>query len=226
MTIFSIAMGYLESAVVVYLREIYYPLGFRFPITPMSDRIGITEILREISTIIMLLAIGFLTGKNLRQKIAWFIYCFAVWDIFYYVFLRVLIPWPESFFTWDILFLIPMAWTGPVLAPIIVSITMILMATVILYYDEKVTRLKISWVIGILIIAGSLLIFTSFIWDLSAFLLRQYSVSAIFETDIVYAALQQYVPSAFNWPLFAGGELTLFAGLYFLYSAYRKAHIL
>jgi hypothetical protein len=226
MTIFSIAMGFLESSVVVYLRELYYPSGFAFPLAQMSQNVAITEICREIATIVMLGSIGFIAGKNLRQKLAWFIYCFAIWDIFYYVFLKVLIHWPESLFTWDILFLIPVIWTGPVLAPLIVSITMILMAGIILYFDEKITRLVIRWLTIILIITGSALVFTSFIWDFSTFAVRQYSWASIFNSGIIRTATQQYMPTEFNWPLFMGGELALLTGLYSLYSAYRKACIL
>ena len=61
--IFSIAMAYLESAVVVYLREIYYPDGFSFPLTPINAYIFITEFWREIATIIMLAGIGVLTDE-------------------------------------------------------------------------------------------------------------------------------------------------------------------
>ena len=64
LTAFSIAMGFMEAAVVVYLRKIYYPSGFHFPLAPVEPSIGMTEFLREAATIIMLLAIGILTGKN------------------------------------------------------------------------------------------------------------------------------------------------------------------
>ena len=32
LTLFSIAMGLLEAVVVMYLRELYYPAGFAFPL--------------------------------------------------------------------------------------------------------------------------------------------------------------------------------------------------
>src|SRR5579859_4688314 len=130
LTLFSIAMGFLETAVVVYLRKIYYPHGFQFPLTPVDPDIGLVEFLREAATIIMLVGIGIIAGKNTSQKFAIFLYCFAVWDIFYYVFLKLLLGWPESLFTWDILFLIPVPWVGPVLAPSIVALTMIAFALV------------------------------------------------------------------------------------------------
>ena len=103
----SIAMAYLESAVVIYLREIYYPEGFAFPLTPIKTTIAITEFWREVATLVMLLGIGILTGKASAQRLAFFLLSFAIWDIFYYVFLYLTLGWPSSLLTWDLLFLIP-----------------------------------------------------------------------------------------------------------------------
>jgi hypothetical protein len=77
-------MGMVESAVVIYLRELYYPGGFKFPVQPTSTTVAITEVIREIATMIMLLAIGMLAGKSKTGRFAWFIYSFAIWDISYY----------------------------------------------------------------------------------------------------------------------------------------------
>src|ERR1044072_1504154 len=89
LTIFSIAMGYLETAVVVYLRKLYYPGGFNFPLVPVTLDIAKTEFWREAATLIMLVGIGVLAGKNKTQRFAYFLLSFAVWDIFYYVFLKM-----------------------------------------------------------------------------------------------------------------------------------------
>jgi len=137
LTLFSVAMGFLETAVVIYLRKLYYPNGFQFPLVPVSYDIAMVEFLREAATIIMLAGIGILTGKNTSQKFAIFLYCFAVWDIFYYVFLKVFLGWPESFLTWDILFIIPVPWVGPVICPCIASLTMIILTTFVIYFQEK-----------------------------------------------------------------------------------------
>src|ERR1017187_146362 len=93
LTLFSIVMGFMEAAVVVYLRKIYYPTGFRFPLIPVSQDIALVEFLRESATIIMLLVIRFLAVKTTSKKFAFFIYCFAVWDLFYYLFLKLLLDW-------------------------------------------------------------------------------------------------------------------------------------
>ena len=222
LTAFSIAMGYLESAVVVYLREIYYPLGFAFPIAPMTGRMASTEVIREAATIIMLIAVGWLAGERPRYKFAWFIYCFAVWDIFYYVFLKVLTNWPESFLTWDILFLIPVTWTGPVLAPLIVSATLILLAFIMLSSDGD----RSLWTAGrmpvILLFSGFLLIFVSLIWDFCSFMFAHFSVAALFHVPEVREAMNTYIPSGFNWLLFVAGELVVLAGIYKMYAAGKK----
>jgi len=114
-----------------------------------DEHLALTEIFREAATLIMLVGIGIIAGRNSSERFAWFLYSFAVWDIFYYVFLKLLLNWPESFMTWDILFLIPVTWVGPVIAPVIVSITMIAFALIILYSNQKsipVTIKSSEWI--------------------------------------------------------------------------------
>jgi len=135
-TLFAVAMGMLESSVVIYLRELYYPAGFKFPLHATSYTVAVTELFRELSTLIMLLGIGMLAGKNKHERFAWFIYSFAIWDIFYYVFLYLLINWPVTLFDWDVLFLLPTMWVGPVWAPVFLSLLMILLALCILEMKE------------------------------------------------------------------------------------------
>jgi hypothetical protein len=139
--IFSIAFAYIESAVVVYLREIFHPDGFDFPlnifgIEQIDTRLFLTEIGREAATLVLILTACTLFGKNIRQRFAYFLFVFAIWDVFYYVWLKVLIGWPTSIMDWDILFLIPLTWASPVLAPVIVSLTLLLFALVILALDS------------------------------------------------------------------------------------------
>src|SRR4030043_1288929 len=125
--VFGIAFAYIEASVVVYLREIFHPSGFTFPlaefgITPLWKRLLLTETGREAATLVVIFTASWLFGRNLRQRFAFFLTIFAVWDIFYYVWLKVLINWPASIMDWDILFLIPTVWAGPVIAPILISI--------------------------------------------------------------------------------------------------------
>jgi hypothetical protein len=222
---FSIAMAYLESAVVVYLRVIMYPEGFDFPLAPMPSGIAVTEIFREAATVIMLLGAGYLGGRYFTQRFAWFIYCFAVWDIFYYVFLKILVQWPESLMTWDILFLIPTTWTGPVISPVIVSFTMILLAMVILIRGRKIDRVHIKRSEWILLITGSIILILAFTWDYSAFLLRHYSFGEIItmpDKNALAELSQHYVPGHFPWLLFVFGEAVIVLVTGLLYRRYGR----
>lgn len=214
LSIFSIAMGMLEAAVVIYLRKLFYAEGFDFPINPIEDQlITITEILREAATIIMLISIGYFYGRNLITRFAAFLYSFAIWDIFYYVFLKLIIGWPESIYTWDILFIIPVTWVGPVIAPILVSITMILFAFVFFITDRKQKKIKLSISDWLIFIGGSFVILISFTWNPSLFILKENSFSEIINTDVLFTALQEYVPQRFNWWIFGIGELILLGGI-------------
>jgi len=147
--VFSIAFGYIEAAVVVYLRQIFHPNGFTFPLTvfgsgAISNRILLTEIGREAATIVLVFTGAWLFGHNRQQRVAYFMIIFAVWDIFYYVWLKVLLDWPASIMDWDILFLMPVAWASPVLYPVIISATLILFAAVILYLSCRGRSLKVT----------------------------------------------------------------------------------
>src|ERR1035437_10974400 len=101
--IFAAAMAFLESAVVVYLRALYYPEGFVFPLKMMDQQILVTEIFREAATIVMLFTIGVISTKSWISRFAVFIYAFAIWDIFYYIYLVFLLGWPPSLLTWNLL---------------------------------------------------------------------------------------------------------------------------
>src|SRR6267378_2094617 len=136
---FSIAMATLESAVVVYLRALYYPDGFTVALKMIDQQILLVEIAREAATLLMLLGVGWLAGSNFKDRFAYFLMSFAIWDIFYYVWLKVFIGWPSSMLEWDILFLIPFTWLGPVLAPVICAATMILLAVVMLRRNRQLT---------------------------------------------------------------------------------------
>jgi hypothetical protein len=215
-SLFSIAMGFLECAVVIYLRTIYFPHGFGFPLVPFDTHIALTELIREAATIIMLLSIGFIAGENPIQRFAYFIYSFAIWDIFYYIFLKIIISWPESLMTWDVLFLIPVSWTSPVIAPVIVSVSMIILALLLIIGKGKNKEVKISRIGWSLLIAGSILIILAFIWDYSSYILENNAVADIWKLrnkqEIINLAFN-YIPRNFKWVLFGFGELIIIGGI-------------
>ncbi len=145
LAIFAVAMGYLESAVVVYLRQLYYPEGFAYPLKNMPSSMAMLEIGREASTIIMLVAVAIMTARGLWTRFAHFMFIFGIWDIAYYFWLKIAINWPRGLFDADILFLIPTPWVGPVLAPVLVSALMIVSGFLI----AKLSRDGISFRPGI-----------------------------------------------------------------------------
>ncbi len=223
-TIFSIAMGFLETSVVVYLRALLYPHGFVFPLAPIPHQLALTEIFREAATLIMLLGIGILAGRNVASRFAWFIYSFAIWDIFYYVFLKLILNWPESWMTWDILFLIPSTWVGPVITPVIVSITMILLALSIIYHNSRQDNVHLKPIEWMLLIVGSIMLILGFMWDYSAFILEKYRNFDIWDTpsaDLLNLALT-YIPRKFNWILFCSGEIVILSGIFTFWKRSRQ----
>ena len=173
-TLFAIAFGFVESSVVVYLRQAYYPNGFSFPLAPGVIQPLLVEVVREFCTIVMLGAVAYLAGRNRWQRFAYFMIAFAVWDILYYVWLKVILDWPATIFEWDVLFLIPIPWIGPVIAPVLVSFAMLAGAVLILRKEQRGEAFhgtRTGWITGVL---GSVLILASFLLDPAASLHFQY----------------------------------------------------
>lgn len=210
-TAFAIAMGFLESAVVIYMREILYPEGFAFPLSPIPVNLAVTELLREVATLIMLVTIGVLAARRFSTGFAWFIYTFAIWDIFYYVFLKLLVGWPGSLMTWDVLFLIPTTWTGPVLSPVLVSLTMILLAIVIVVQAERGRETRFHRREWIGFIAGSLVLIFGFVFDYSQHMLAHFSLFGMLEVKNpeVLEVATRYIPHRFPWWIFCIGEIII-----------------
>ncbi|HLK19259.1 MAG TPA: hypothetical protein VKT81_09890 [Bryobacteraceae bacterium] len=206
--LFGISFGYLEAAVVVYLRAIYDPIRERihpgralqdlFPLIspdelkatgPENEQRLKIEIGREAATILMLAAFGMAAGKNFNQRMAAFAIAFGIWDISFYGFLRLMIGWPQSLFTWDILFLIPLPWVGPVLSPVIISAMLIGCGTTSLLRGGLPAK-PWQW---LAMLSGGLVVIVAFIWDF-----RNITTGG--------------QPNPFNWPLFlAGGGIALAA---------------
>jgi len=197
-TIFAIAMAFLEGAVVTYIRKIFYDGNFSFPLKGFIDSQVINiEWVREFFTIVMLLAVAFIAGRKLYERFAYFIYAFAVWDIFYYIWLKATLGWPTSFFTWDVLFLIPWVWISPVLAPVIVSITFIVFSVIILKFADKKRDIRMNLIEWVLFAAGMLLVLYTFVIDYGRLVFGNPALIAI------------YVPTSYNWAVFAAGEILI-----------------
>jgi hypothetical protein len=205
--LFAIAMGMLESAVVIYLRELYYKDGFGFPLKTIPVSIARVETWREVATIVMLAGVGILTGINRLQRFAFFVLAFAVWDLFYYIFLYLFLGWPESLRTWDILFLIPAPWVGPVWAPCLLCLLMIIGSIYIIGKTEKENNFIISRFYWGLMISGSLICIFSFMWDYIFW--SGNSSWSFFSEQALFEDIKTYVPQHFNTGLFLTGFLMM-----------------
>ena len=207
--LFAIAMGFLEAIVVVYVRELYYPDGFSFPLKLIPTKIFTTELVRELATLIMLLSIGLLAGKRPIEKFSWFLFAFGMWDINYYIALKIFLDWPATLLTWDIIFLIPVTWVGPVLAPVICSLTMMLYALVVIIPEEKNILIKPGKMIWALTILGAFMIFGSFIYDYTKLMIAEGYFSK-HGPSLLYPGfiknISSFVPEKFLWWLFLIGE--------------------
>ncbi len=211
--VFAAAMGYLESAVVVYLRQLYCPEGFAFPLRKFMDPHALAiESLRELSTLVLLLAVAYLAASSWKDRFAYFLFTFAVWDIFYYVWLKALLGWPASFQTFDVLFLVPWPWVGPVLAPVIASCTMIVLALLLL--DSKENPGFQEWALWI---AGGFAILTTFLADFGRLILEGGYWKKFLQLagDPRFREISSnYAPGNYDWFLFTGGEAVILAGLF------------
>ena len=201
-TIFAVAMAYFESAVVVYLREVYEIKDLIRDVPEKIDYFTFIELGRELSTLVMLLMIGLITGKKWKDKLGYFIITFGVWDIFYYVWLKIFIGWPGSLLDWDILFLIPLPWWGPVLSPILISILMIIFGWLLVHRADKEGRLQFTFLNVVLIIAGILIMLYTFMDP---------GLSALIENinEITKAR-----PVKFNWIVFFTGYICVIISIF------------
>jgi len=167
-SLFSVTMGYFEAALVVYLRALYYPEGFIFPLKIPADFIIAVETGREAASVIMLVSVSCLAGKKFWERFAYFMLSFGIWDILYYVWLNVLLDWPSSIFEWDVLFLIPLPWIGPVIAPVSIAVLMIVFSIMMLHAFQKGTDFRPARPAYLLGITGTVPVLYSFLYDLDA----------------------------------------------------------
>lgn len=213
--LFAISMAFMESAVVVYLRELYYPGGFAFPLKPISPFIAKVEFFREVATVIMLLGIGIIAGKTKLQRFAWFVLAFAIWDIFYYVFLYICLGWPQSLSTWDILFLVPVPWVGPVWAPCLLSLLMIAGSVFIIVKTETNPAFKISPLYWWMLLSGAFVCIVSFMWDYLSFTYNKEQTWSVFSDQKLFSDIETYIPQQFNVFFFLAGFIPMFLSVLF-----------
>jgi hypothetical protein len=191
--VFAIAMAWMEAATVLYLRTVVDRIEpYQANPLPFSGVLGPVELVREAATLIMLLTLGIAAGRTWRARFGYASIAFGFWDIFYYVFLRVMCGWPRTLFDWDILFLLPLPWWGPVLAPVCIAVLMIAwgtQATRTRQVDDQVSSVW-AWSFSAVGIALALYVFM-------ADSIRHFQHGG----DVAAFAL----PTTFNWPLFCVG---------------------
>jgi hypothetical protein len=212
--LFGISFGYVEAAVVIYLRALYEPLrqrltpgrgaGDLFPLVdrdrmvaaaPETGRLLEVEVIREAATIVMLAAAAMLVAGERSLWLPAFAIAFGVWDVCFYLFLKLWIDWPASLLTWDLLFLLPVPWAAPVLAPVVVSFTIVGCGLAALWRP-----VVIQWRHWVGLYLGGALVILSFTWDFRSLLAGN-------------------LPHPFAWWLFLAGELVSLGS--FLWAFFR-----
>lgn len=189
--LYAVSMAWVESAVVVYLRVLIgRVLPYQADPLPVSVGLGWIEVGREVATLLMLGTVGWLAGRTFRGRAGHALAAFGIWDIFYYIFLIPMSGWPASLLDWDVLFLIPLPWWGPVLAPVLISLLLILGGG-LAAYSETLPQPKWphawAWVLNVLGVGLALYTFME---------------TAIRNLPAGEEAVRQSLPAAFNWPLF------------------------
>ena len=184
------------------MRRLYYPENPLeiFPLQFLNSYDAVVELSRELATIVMLLTVAMLAeSSSLTRRFAAFVLMFGVWDVFYYVWLKVLIDWPQSWTEWDVLFLIPIVWLGPWICPVMISLLFIVWGSLVLVSPARSAFTKHS---------------------LTAFLIGAIlGLAAFFQPAIAVlraggeAALRDYRPGEFWWSLFIPSMLLMSYGL-------------
>jgi len=181
--------------VVVYLRRIYGISDLILQVPPFEPQIARIELGRELATLVMLLSFGWVAGKSIQSRLGFALVAFGVWDIFYYMWLRVFIAWPITLLDPDILFLIPLPWWGPVIAPILVSLLMIIGGTMAVFRNNQGHAIRFRILEAITLLIGILAMLFAFMQDALSIL----PASA--------GLISQLKPSQFNWMVFLVGLL-------------------
>jgi hypothetical protein len=188
---FAVGMAWLEAATVYYLRamvdriEPYQPNPL-----PIRGVLGEVELVREAATLLMLLAVGMLASQTWRKRWGYSAIAFGVWDIFYYVFLRIICGWPRSLFDWDILFLLPLPWWGPVLAPVAIAVLMIVWGTLTTQVSDRTPAGSPPWIVWG---SGGIGIFLA---------LYLFMADAIRTLPQGADVIRQVLPTSFDWLMF------------------------
>ena len=199
---YAVAMAYVEAAVVAYLREIYGIEDLIRDVPTVTDRLTAIEVSREVATVAMLLAVGWIAGRRLQDRLGHFVFAFGLWDIAFYAWLALIEGWPQSPLDWDVLFLIPVPWWGPVLAPALIAAMMCAGGIAAIVGADRGIPWRLTWTNAAIAAAGI------------AVVLYTFTADALGAVPDGVDAVAQVRPSSFQWPLFALGFAVMsWAGL-------------
>lgn len=193
--VFAIAMAWVEAAAVFYIRSLVDRIEpYQANPLPIHGAIGDVELWREAATLVMLATLGLLAGRTWRRRAGYAALAFGVWDVFYYVFLRLISGWPKTWLDWDVLFLLPLPWWGPVLAPVGIALVMIAWGTLVTQSDDGPIGVRWPWALGWTGIALALGLFMRDAWRV---------------LPAGRDAVLHVLPTTFNWPLFSAALLLI-----------------
>jgi len=189
--VFAAGMAWVEAASVYYLRAMVDRIEpYQKNPLPIHGVLGPVEVVRESATLVMLLTVGILAARTWPRRLGYTAIAFGVWDILYYVFLKIICDWPKSFFDWDILFLLPLPWWGPVLAPVCIASLMVVWGTLATQFNDG--RSQTARARGTLLGLGGLGVALA----LSVFMVDS------FRTVHQGLDVRDVLPGPFNWPVF------------------------
>jgi hypothetical protein len=187
---FAVGMAWVEAASVYYIRALVDRIiPYQANPLPIHGMLGRVELVREAATLVMLLTLGMLAARRWPRRLGYTAIAFGVWDILYYVFLRLMTGWPTSLFDWDILFLLPLPWWGPVLAPVCIAVLMIVWGSFVTQSPRQLPATPL----------------TAALWGLSG--IGIVLALSLFMADSLRALhlgldMRQVLPARFPWPAF------------------------
>ncbi len=160
---FAAAMAFIEAAVVVYLRTVL-GAGPLFPMKDIPPHLLSIEIAREAATLVMLVSVAALSVRGGARRMGAFLFLFAVWDVLYYLWLRVATGWPAGVEEWDVLFLIPLPWVGPVWSVLVICAGMAIFGVLLLRMPEEARFAPglWGWVCGVV---GTIVVIATYILE-------------------------------------------------------------
>ncbi len=200
--LYAIAMAYVEAAVVAYLRELYGVEDLVRDLPTTVTRLTAIEVGREAATMVMLLAVAWIAGRRLQDRLGHFVFAFGLWDIAYYGWLALFDGWPRSPLDWDVLFLIPVPWWGPVLAPALIAAVMCVGGAAAVLGADRGVSWRLTRTNAVVAAVGIAVVVYTF------------TVDGLGALPDGVEAVRQVRPSDFQWPVFALGFLVMsWAGL-------------